>query len=171
MDCHLTSRSRKQSLSMDKPDLMTGYSLTQARTGSSVSIFQNNGSWEAHTTTGKKPLLPGLRKQIGMLSRLRYNTSQKVRLQLVNGLILSRLNYMICIWGNTSENTRSKAQVVLNSAARFVCGALKTTRISTLMTECNWMSIDELTTYFSLMCMWKTIWQKVPHYMTTENRN
>ena len=65
--------------------------------------FQNNGSWEAHTTTGKKPLLPGLRKQIGMLSRLRHNTTMKVRLQLVNGLILSRLNYMICVWGNTSQ--------------------------------------------------------------------
>ena len=130
--------------------------------------FQNNGSWEAHLSTGKKPLLPALRQQLGMLSKLRNTTSQKVKLQLVNGLILSRLNYMICIWGNTSHSTKMKAQTVLNAAARFVSGARKTTRIATLMEECGWLTIDELTTYFSLMSIWKTIMNQIPQYMTSK---
>ena len=130
--------------------------------------FQSNGSWDAHLSTGKKPLLPGLRQQLGMLSKLRNTTTQKVKLQLVNGLILSRLNYMICIWGNTSTSTKMKAQIVLNSAARFVCGASKTTKIASLMEDCNWMTIDELTTYFSLMSIWKTIWHQIPQYMTSK---
>ena len=130
--------------------------------------FQNNGSWEAHLTTGKRPLLPGLRQQLGMLARLKNTTTKKVKLQLVNGLILSRLNYMICIWGNTSNSTKLKAQTVLNSAARFVNGSNKTTRIKTLMEECNWMTIEELTIYFSMMNTWKTIWNQIPHYMTAK---
>ena len=55
-----------------------------------------------------------------MISKLAKNMSFKARLQLTNSLVISRLSYMICIWGNTTPNYINRAQIVLNMAARVV---------------------------------------------------
>ena len=54
--------------------------------------LKNNQSWEAHLTTGKKAILPAVRRQLGALQSLRHVLSRKAKLQLVNSLILSRPN-------------------------------------------------------------------------------
>ena len=127
--------------------------------------FQNNGIWEAHITTGKKPLLQNLRRQLGMITKIGHCTSSKIRLQIVNTLILSRINYMICIWGNSTDNITNKIQVLLNSASRFINNSNKYTKTTTLMENCNWLSIKEMTIYFSMLQMWKTLRMEVPQYL------
>ena len=82
--------------------------------------LQNNLGWSSHLLTGKKSILPAIRRRLGALSTLKREISLKGRLQLANSLILSRLNYLLCIWGNTSENFVKKAQIVQNMAGRFV---------------------------------------------------
>ena len=82
--------------------------------------LKNNQSWEAHLTTGKKAILPAVRRQLGVLQSLRHVLSSKAKLQLVNSLILSRLIYVISLWGNTTSNQKMKVQVVLNRAAQFI---------------------------------------------------
>ena len=52
--------------------------------------LNNNLSWEAHLTGKKKPLLPAVRKIVGMLSRLRNALSKRARLQLANALVVSK---------------------------------------------------------------------------------
>ena len=84
--------------------------------------IKNNLSWDSHLSSGKKALLPALRRQIGALYRLKHAMSRKAKLQVVNALVLSRLSYLINIWGNSSDNTSKKAQRVQNLAARFITG-------------------------------------------------
>ena len=72
----------------------------------------NNLTWESHLISGRKALLPAPRRQVGMISRIGQNMSKKARLNLTNSLIMSRLSYMVCIWGNTNETLLRKVQTV-----------------------------------------------------------
>ncbi len=95
--------------------------------------IKNNMSWVEHMNTGKKALLPALRKQLGYISRNSMNMSKKAKLKLVNGLVLSRLTYAICIWGNTNDTLILKTQRILNTAARMISVLPKYTRQSDLI--------------------------------------
>ena len=81
--------------------------------------LQNNLSWGAHLTLGKKPLLPAVRRMIGMLSRICQEMNKKTRLQLVNSLVVSRLTYGLCLWGNTTRNHLVKVQTVDQLCSSF----------------------------------------------------
>ena len=127
--------------------------------------MQNNLTWDHHLSAGNKALLPAVRRQLGMLALLGDNISLKGRLQLANCLIVSRLAYGISLWGQTTENHMRKAQVVQNIAARMVTRRSKRTRQVDLMADCGWLNLSELTQYYSLLQMWKTVWWKTPQYM------
>ena len=127
--------------------------------------FKNNLLWDNHLLSGKKALIPAIRKQIGYISRISSNMSQKCRLKLVNCLIMSRITYGICIWGNSSETSLSRIQTIQNLAARLVTGMPKRTRQLDLLKECNWMKMSDLTEYFSLLQLWKTIRLNSPRYL------
>ena len=96
---------------------------------------------------GKKAILPAVRKQLGMASKIGNCLSMKARLQLANSLVLSKLSYMVCLWRNATQNYTRRAQVVLNQAARFVSGLGRTTSRRELMDSCKWLDIEELAEY------------------------
>ena len=127
--------------------------------------MSNDLTWFSHLESGKKAILPSIRRQIGALSLLRHSISKKAKLQLVNGLIVSRLSYIISIWGNTSDSAIRKAQVCLNTSARFVLNANKYTRETDLMIGCNWLNVRELTEYFSIIQLWKALRWNAPAYI------
>ena len=60
--------------------------------------LSNNLNWDSHLNTGKKAILPALRRQIGLLSKLSYVISKRAKLRLVNYLVLSRLLYGLLGW-------------------------------------------------------------------------
>ena len=127
-------------------------------------ILRNNLNWDSHLTSGKGALLPALRRQIGLITRISHNMSQKVRLNLVNCLIMSRLSYMICAWGNTSPTQVKKAQTVQNLAGRLVTGLPITSRQTVIMDRCKWLNVAKLTEYQSLCQIWKTVRWSLPRY-------
>ena len=127
--------------------------------------LNSNLGWDNHVNTGKGALLPQLRRKLGMISRLKDSLSKKAILHLVNAIIMSRLSYGICIWGNTNQSLQRQVQVLINSAARLITGRNRMTRQSTLLEECRWLPIKLMIEKFSLTQMWKTIWWKNPIYL------
>ena len=73
--------------------------------------LKNCLTWDDHLLLGKKAVIPAVRRQLGMLSRVGNYISKKARLQLTNCLAMSRLQYMICLWGNSSDNICKTAQI------------------------------------------------------------
>ena len=128
--------------------------------------LRNNLSWDSHLSSGKKAILPAVRKKLGALHSLRKSLPIKAKLKLVNSFVVSKLSYIVCLWGNTTANQVYKAQVCLNAAARFVMDASRLTRQRDLMEGCNWLTIAELTTYHSLLQLWKVVRWNIPTYMT-----
>ena len=130
--------------------------------------LQGNTLWESHLFTGKRALVPTCRRQLGQLYRLKNCLSFKNRLHLANALILSKITYGICQWGNTTHSTILKVQTLQNQVARFVTGARITTSKKVLMSRCRWLDIEQLTKYHSLLHMYKTVKWQVPQYMTSK---
>ena len=127
--------------------------------------LQNNLLWESHLRSGQKAILPACRKLLGMLSKLRNCLNEKNRLQLVNSLIISKISYGICIWGNTSSSTRNRTQVLLNQIGRFVTGLHPKTRTKEIMKNCKWLDIAQLTKYHSILQIFKTIHWGIPSHI------
>ena len=70
--------------------------------------------------------------------------------------------YVVSLWGNTNPSILRKVQTTMNMAARLVLNRRKTTRQETLMSECNWLNIHELTEFRSLLQLFKTVRWKSP---------
>ena len=91
---------------------------------------------------------------------------EKSRRLLSEGKIVSRLRYLVAIWGGTSEKNLEKAQALLNNTARFVSRMDKRTGTLELMRHCSWMTIKEMSHHSSLMMLWKIFRLGVPYHMT-----
>ena len=127
-----------------------------------VGNIGNYLSWKSHLEDGEKAVLPKLRKQLGALNMIADNIPRKSRLNLANGLLLSRIGYLIQVWGGAHQTHLDKVQVILNKAARFVLRKNRMTSTNTLMKECNWLSVAELTNYKSLISMWTLLNKNSP---------
>ena len=124
--------------------------------------LQLNLTWTAHLETGNKALLPSVSKQLGRLRQLGKLLPRKSRASLARGLILSRLNYLMALWGGTLETQIRKIQTIVNTAARWVTGLPKRTRVKTVMTEVRWYSIKEQIKMTTALQMWKIVHLEKP---------
>ena len=123
-----------------------------------------NLCWTDHLESGDKHfVLPILRRQLGALFLLAKQIPKSSRLLLVNGLFMSKLTYLMQIWGAAPKTLLRKVQVLMNKAARFVTGRDKRTRSTIkLMDECKWLPVADLVKYQSLISMWTIIHRKIP---------
>ena len=87
--------------------------------------LQDDLQWRAHFETGEEPLLSALRKKLGTLKYLSKNIPQKSHLILASGLILSKMLYLLPIYGGTQQKYLSKLQTIMNNSIRHVTGLHK----------------------------------------------
>ena len=124
--------------------------------------IQDNLTFKSHLETGKKSLLPSLRKNLGHLKSLGRMVPQGSRNVLARGFINSRLTYLISVWGGATENLLRKAQILQNSAARWVTATGKRTRVTKLLELTGWLNVKEMTTQNSMTLMWKILYMEIP---------
>ena len=108
-------------------------------------------SWRSHLELGPKPLLPTLRRRLGTLQHLGRAISRKGRQTLTNGLILSKIIYMLPVWGGTHSVHIQKIQTVMNRAARYVVGGGTGWSTTRLMEACKWLKAAELVDYHTMV--------------------
>ena len=87
-----------------------------------------------------KPLLQALRRRLGALKHLGNNIPRMGRLTLSNGLIMSKLSYMITVWGGTQRVNMRKVQQIMNATARYVQNGGRNWSTYRLMESCNWLT-------------------------------
>ena len=78
------------------------------------------------------------------------------------------------VWGGCEDYLVKSIQVVQNKAARLVCKKGIYTPIKTLLAECNWLSVNQMIAYHSLVLLYKVQVNHEPKYLhgmfTTERR-
>ena len=119
--------------------------------------LQCNMLWTAHLESGVKAIFPQLRKQIGRLRHLGNLIPMECRNNLAKGLIHSRMNYIMPLWGGATESHLKKAQVILNIAARWATGLGRRTRITKLMKTAGWLTVKEQIRVATLVYTWKSV--------------
>ena len=124
--------------------------------------FKHNLAWSSHLEDGDKPLLPNLRKCLGALKNAGKQIPCASRNTLARGIIISKLSYLVSIWGGATPNLVRKAQSILNMTARWVTKSRRRTRISTLLELTGWFSIQELSSLSSANILWKIVNMKTP---------
>ena len=84
---------------------------------------------------------------------------------IANGIFISRLIYLIPLWGGCESYLLNSLQKIQNKAARFVTRQRFDTPIKTLLKQCGWMSVRQLVMYHSLVLLYKVLKSKHPKYI------
>ena len=127
--------------------------------------LDENLKFAQHILNDDKSLVKGLRTRLKALLQIKKIASFKVRLMIANGIFMSKLCYLISVWGGCQEYLLSALQVVQNEAMRAVCKRGCRHPIRELLRETNWLSVRQLVFYHTVIQGWKVIKTRQPVYL------
>ena len=152
-------------LSVMKPDGQLKIIIAKESCRLLGSNLNQDMSWKHHLELGEKAMLPILRSMIGALTHISPGLPKQSKLLLSNGFVLSRVTYLISMWGAISLKDSKSIQTLLNKCARQITNLPRKTRTRTLMVQCRWLYFTELVCFHSLLAMWKIIKLGIPYYL------
>ena len=89
----------------------------------------------------------------------------KTRKMLADGLFMSKLIYLIPLWGGCEKFLIKSLQIVQNKAARAVTKMGIYTPVQTLLRQCSWLSVNLLIFYHTTIMLFKTLQTQKPRYL------
>ena len=84
---------------------------------------------------------------------------------LANGLFMSKLVYLMPLWGGCDKFLIKALQIVQNKAARSVTKLGIFTPIRTLLKQCGWLSVNQLIFFHTVVLLYKTLQNQSPEYL------
>ena len=82
-----------------------------------------------------------------------------------NAIFMSKLSYLIQLWGGACGFLLSALQVTQNRAARGVTKLNWFTPTRILMKQCNWLSVKQLVFYHTILTTHKIVMNGRPGYL------
>ena len=119
-------------------------------------IVSSDLKWTENLRDNSKSLIKCLTTGLKALAKISNIASFKTRKMIANGIFLSKLIYLIQVWGGCSEFLLSSLQILQNRAARHVTKLGWYTPVKVLLTQCGWLSVRQLVVYHSLNLIFKT---------------
>ena len=126
-----------------------------------------NMKFHEHLLFGDNSLVKILSSKVNAISKLSRYTSFKTRLKIANAIFNSNLIYMIAIWGGTEKFIMNILQVIQNRAARCITGLGVYAETSKLLQQCNWLSVQQLAVYHSVLQVYKAKKNNLPEYISS----
>ena len=105
-----------------------------------------------------------LTSRINALKKISKICSFKTRKMIANGIFLSKLIYLIQLWGSSSQFLLNIMQRMQNKAARHVTKLDRFTPIKVLLNQCGWLSVRQLAVYHNILQVYKVRKDKKPRY-------
>ena len=96
-----------------------------------------------------------LTSKINALVKVSYSADFKTRKMIVNAVVMSRIVYLIQLYGSATDYLLNSLQTLQNRAARAVTKLRWGTRTSTLLNQVGWLSIKQLIVYHRLVLVFK----------------
>ena len=128
-------------------------------------FISQNLKFKEHIQDNENSMFKILNKRVGALKKVSKTASFKTRKMIANGVILSRLIYLIPLWSGCESYLLNSLQIIQNKAARVVTKCGKRTSIKSLLAQCGWMSVAQLSMYHSLVLVYKILATKSPAYL------
>ena len=120
-----------------------------------------------HLVNHRESLLRSLNQRIGALKLICKVANFKTRKMIADGIVMSKIIYLIELWGGSSKYLMEALQKAQNRAARFVTRLEWNTPTGELLKQCGWLSIQQLSVYHSVVLVYKVMLNKSPKYLYT----
>ena len=78
--------------------------------------------WNHHLSDHKDSMMNQLTSRVNGLKKIAINATFNTRLMVANGMVMSKLVYLITVWGGAQQYLLNGLQVQQLTAARTVCG-------------------------------------------------
>ena len=126
-------------------------------------LLHQSLKWNTHIRDDKESLLRQLISRINGLKRVCVNASFQSRCMVANGIVMSKLVYLITVWGGAQQYLINALQVQQLAAARAVVGP-RCWRWSKakLLNSIGWLSVRQLVFFHTFLQTHKTLQTGVP---------
>ena len=124
--------------------------------------------WKQHILGSDESLTRQLTSRINGLSLLSSRSSLDTKLMVANGIVMSKICYLIQLWGGCEEYLLKALQVLQNKAARIVTGSGWFTPRRKLLKMCKWLSVKQLVFYQSVIMAHKIATLSSPFYLASK---
>ena len=121
--------------------------------------------WTEHLRDNKDNLMRSLTTRLGALKKIGRVASFKNRKMLANGIFMSKLSYLIALWGGCGIVLRKSLQVIQNKVARVVTKLDWSTPAQELLLQIGWLSVNQLVFYHSILLIYKVKESQTPKYL------
>ena len=119
--------------------------------------------WNHHLCDHKSSMTSQLTSRINGLKKIAVNATFNTRLMVANGVVMSKLVYLITVWGGAQQYLLKGLQVQQLTAARTVCGfSSQFWSKKKLLDRVKWLSIRQLIFFHTALQAHKTIQTGLP---------
>jgi hypothetical protein len=137
-------------------------SSTATLLGATIS---QDAKWKDHILGTKQSLVSQLTSRINGLSLVSPRASFSTRLMVANGIVISKLCYLIQMWGGCEDYLIKSLQVLQTRAARIVTQQNWFTPTNSILSRCNWLSVRQLAFYQTALMTHKILKTCSPLYL------
>ena len=127
------------------------------------AVISQDLKWNAHIRDGKDSLMKQLTSRINGLKKVARNSSFNTRKMVTNGIVLSKLVYLINLWGGAQQYLLKALYVQQMMAARVVCGFdsfhWSNKRV---LVKIGWLSVRQLAFYHTVLQAHRTLVSRTP---------
>ena len=126
-------------------------------------LVHQNPKWAEHLLDGETSLVKGLTTRLSALKKVGKVASFMNRKMIANGLIMSKLSYLIPLWAGCEAYLMQALQKIQNKAARVVTRSALTT--AGHLSQCGWLSVHQLAIYQTCIMVHKVLASRSPEYL------
>ena len=127
-------------------------------------IISQNEKYKEYLVNSEKSMMKFLNTRHSMLKMLSKYADLKSRKALAEGLILSKLNYCISLWGTTTAGIMQQIQVLLNDVVRtvFGIGRKRFTELDPLYKKLKWLKLTQTLAYHDIISLHTVVKYNTP---------
>ena len=159
-----TSQKRKKGNPNDQVKITTPTEIITPSTSEILlgAWIHQDMKWDEHLQNGEGNLIRSLSTRIGALKKIGKVASFRNRKLIANGIFLSKLSYLIALWGGCNLDLLKSLQILQNRAARIVTKLDWKTSTAVILSQCGWLSVNQLVVYHSVVMVFKVLQNKQP---------
>ena len=128
-------------------------------------ILHQDMKWSEHILEHEESLVRSLNSRLGAVKLVSKVASFRNRKMIANGIFLSKLTYLMPLWGGCSKGLVKTLQTIQNKAERAVTKLDWNTPTAVHLKQCGWLSVQQLIFYHSVLLVYKVLKTKSPKYL------
>ena len=164
---HLVVLGKKKTTAMKQRVTINadGHTIAPSRSEKLLGgILSDDMKWKEHLLSSNESLVSQLTRHINGLLKIGSRAPMSTRLMVANGIFMSKLVYLIQLWGNSDKCQLKAIQILQNRAARVVTGKSWWTPVRGLLQDCKWLSVKQLVFYHTALQTHKILTSGRPVY-------